>query len=141
MFIDETFCTALEYGLPPTGGWGMGVDRMTMLLTDTANIKEVRRRAVVVVVPGGGRAALRCAALRCTVLWSRCGGSGSCRRRGPPGGLPPCPARRLPDRLPDRPPPRLARPRAQVLLFPAMKPEEVGKKEEGLSAAVDGMQI
>jgi lysyl-tRNA synthetase class 2 len=41
MFIDETFCTALEYGLPPTGGWGMGIDRMTMMLTDTANIKEV----------------------------------------------------------------------------------------------------
>jgi tRNA synthetases class II (D, K and N) len=39
--IDENFCTALEYGLPPTGGWGMGVDRLTMLLSDTANIKEV----------------------------------------------------------------------------------------------------
>jgi len=39
--IDETFCTSLEYGLPPTGGWGMGVDRMCMFLSDTQNIKEV----------------------------------------------------------------------------------------------------
>ena len=39
--IDENFCTSLEYGLPPTGGWGLGVDRFTMLLTDQVNIKEV----------------------------------------------------------------------------------------------------
>ncbi|KAF7269944.1 hypothetical protein GWI33_017035 [Rhynchophorus ferrugineus] len=39
--IDENFCTALEYGLPPTGGWGLGVDRLTMFLTDNNNIKEV----------------------------------------------------------------------------------------------------
>lgn len=37
--IDETFCTALEYGLPPTAGWGLGIDRLTMFLTDTNNIK------------------------------------------------------------------------------------------------------
>lgn len=37
--VDENFCTALEYGLPPTAGWGLGVDRLTMFLTDNNNIK------------------------------------------------------------------------------------------------------
>ncbi|CAI5714068.1 unnamed protein product [Hyaloperonospora brassicae] len=38
---DESFCTAMEYGLPPTAGWGCGVDRLTMFLSNRFNIKEV----------------------------------------------------------------------------------------------------
>ncbi|TMW61280.1 hypothetical protein Poli38472_013743 [Pythium oligandrum] len=38
---DEAFCTAMEYALPPTGGWGAGIDRLTMFLTNKFNIKEV----------------------------------------------------------------------------------------------------
>ena len=39
--IDMAFVEALEHGLPPTAGWGMGLDRFAMLLTDMHNIKEV----------------------------------------------------------------------------------------------------
>jgi lysyl-tRNA synthetase class 2 len=39
--MNDEYCHALDYGLPPTSGWGLGIDRLAMLMTNSRSIREV----------------------------------------------------------------------------------------------------
>jgi lysyl-tRNA synthetase class 2 len=60
--MDEAFCRALEYGLPPTAGWGLGVDRLVMLMAGKRSIREVLLFPTMKPLPTGAGAGAGAAA-------------------------------------------------------------------------------
>lgn len=91
MAIDEGFITALEYGLPPTAGWGMGMDRMTMFLTNNNNIKEVLLFPAMKPRTNAELAEAAAKEQEALLAGAEAPAAGGGKPKGPKGGKPPPP--------------------------------------------------
>ena len=74
--VDEDYIEALSYGMPPAGGFGMGVDRLTMLFTNTDTIREVLlfphlRTVKEEAARGRAGGRFRCSRTRCSASFRR----------------------------------------------------------------------